>query len=184
MSAQAVSKIENHLRKQWPSLLPLFLGAIVVAVLSGAVNSPTQDLHATHGSLGQAGYVYYHSEQGLRLMILHNATDLVLDSGAAQAPRSARWFYGRGSSDGQPLFDWELEVAGGRARFRIDGAVYDLAQGTLFLIRSANGEVAVKQLQHDLTTTSADSHGVARFAAVDPVLSDFTHGIAGREARR
>lgn len=174
----------NILRVRWLGILPLLLGAILVTVLSGAVESQGPGLYTADGRLGQISYVYYYAERGLRLMILHDAAEVTLKNGAVSTPRPARWFAGRGLREGQPLFDWELETADrGNPRFRIDGQVFDLTNGTVFTVQSANGTTLVRQLQHDLSGTPSDPRSVARFAAAYPGLSDFAHGVADREAR-
>jgi hypothetical protein len=178
------TRIQNDLEIRWASLLPLLLGALLIGVLSVAVDSQNRGVHVVDGRLGQVSYVYYVVEAGPRVMILHDAAELTRRHGELQASRRVHWFSGRGSTEGRPLFDWELEMADGQdARFRIDGSPYHLADGAVFLVRSTNGTTTVRQLQHDLSTVSPDAQNVARFADARPALSDFTRGIAYREAR-
>jgi hypothetical protein len=168
----------------WLSLLPLVLVAILVTLLSSATRAHAPGLAATDGTVGQARYVYYWSERGLRLMIWHDATEVALATEAGGSARAARWLSGRATADGRPLFDWEIETTDGRtARFRIDGVVYDLSQGTVFLVRSEGGQIEVDQLQRDLAGTLPDAETVARFAASDATLADLAQGVTYREAR-
>lgn len=175
---------ERRAPPTWLSLVPLVLVAILVTYLSSAMRAHAPGLAATDGSVGKAGYVYYWSERGLRLMIWHDAAEVALLTGSDGAAETARWLAGRAIAEGQPLFDWEIETADGRtARFRIDGTAYDLSQGTVFLVRSKGRQIEVEQLQRDLSSTQPDAETVAHFAASDAALSDLAQGITSREAR-
>ncbi len=46
--------------------------------------------------------------------------------------------------------------------------VYDLAEGSVLVVQYTRGETTLRQLRRALSDTSADSQGVARFAAVNP----------------
>jgi hypothetical protein len=177
-------EIENRSPPTWLSLLPLVLVAILVAILSSAMRARAPGLAATEGTTGQAKYVYYWSERGLRLMIWHDAAEVSLVTETSGTARPARRLSGRATTGGQPLFDWEIETTDGRtARFRIDGIVYDLNEGAVFLIRSEGGRIEVDQLQRNLSIVQPDAEAVAHFAANDAYLSDATRGITVREAR-
>jgi len=175
---------ERRFPPTWLSVLPLVLVAILVTFLSSGMRAHVPGLAAANGTVGQAGYVYYWSERGLRLMIWHDAAEVVLDRQEGSSKRPARWLSGHAIAGGQPLFDWEIETPDGRtARFRIDGTVYDVSQGSVFLVRSEGRQIEVEQLQRDLSSTQPDAETVARFAASDAILSDLAQGITYRKAR-
>jgi hypothetical protein len=175
---------DRHSPPTWLSLLLLVLVATFVTFLSSAMRARVRELVETDGTVGQAGYVYYSSARGLRLMIWHDAAEVALNTEVSGSQQPARWLSGRAMAGGQPLFDWEIETPDGQtARFRIDGTAYDLSQGTVFLVRSEGRQIEVEQLQRDLSSTQPDPETVALFAASDAILSDLARGITYREAR-
>jgi hypothetical protein len=80
----------------------------------------------------------------------------------AQASRSA--------PDGRRC-DWELETTDGRSvQCRVNGKDYDLADGTLFLIKTKGGKTVVEQLDQDLSAVEPDEKSCRDFAHKNPAV--------------
>jgi hypothetical protein len=77
------------------------------------------------------------------------------------------------SPDGR-RFDWQLEKTDGRSvNCQVDGKEYDLAKGTLFLVKTKGGKTEVEQLSRDLSAVKPDTESCKDFARKDSTLSKF-----------
>ena len=77
------------------------------------------------------------------------------------------------SGDGR-RFEWSMQTSDGRTvKGRLDGKEYDLAKGTLFLVKTKGGKTEVEQLSTDLSAVQPDAKNIEKFARKDAVLSKF-----------
>ncbi|HJZ58808.1 MAG TPA: hypothetical protein VKE74_27950 [Gemmataceae bacterium] len=53
----------------------------------------------------------------------------------------------------------------------MDGKDYDLAKGTLFLVRTKGGKTEVEQLSRDLSAVQPEPESCKTFAQKDPAVS-------------
>jgi hypothetical protein len=75
------------------------------------------------------------------------------------------------SVDGRRL-DWQVETTAGRSvKCRLDGKEYDLAKGTLFLVKTKGGKTEMEQLSRDLSAVQPDSASCKDFARKDAAVS-------------
>lgn len=93
-------------------------------------------------------------------------------SGSTQGPI----WQGQGGAvagDGRPV-RWRAETTDGKtASFSINGQAYDLAQGTLFLIRTRGGQTSVIQQARDLAGRCADTEDCELWLKSDPTVAQF-----------
>jgi hypothetical protein len=68
--------------------------------------------------------------------------------------------------------DWELQTTDGRTvTCRLDGKEYDLAKGTLFLVKTQGGKREVEQVTRDLSAVQPTTESFKDFARKDPAVS-------------
>lgn len=78
-----------------------------------------------------------------------------------------------GSENGQ-IVTWRVETTDGkRARFSINEQPYDLAQGTLFLIKTNNGSPEITQHQNHQNETCSDDESCQQILRQDPAVLQF-----------
>lgn len=155
--------------------LALILSIIILALVACGRSTPPGP-NAVFGGIGsEAGYLLLDWQEGLRILIWddivegdhHNSgsgstTDPVFhQSGGASAPDGRGYEYSVETSDGQ------------QADFTIDGIPYDLAQGKLFLIRTAGDGTQVQQLDLDLSNLTPTNDGIEAFGQATPEIAAF-----------
>jgi hypothetical protein len=144
----------------------------VLVACSVASTPPAPDTAA--GVYIDTGFEYYRWEEGLALMIWHDAV------------KSS--YCGSHSATESPLFvlecsaisradhgvDWHLETDdGATADFSIDDRPFDLEAGSVFIITTSTGEVEVVQLQRELSGVEPYSDSVTEFGLADPDIQAF-----------
>lgn len=94
-------------------------------------------------------------------------------SGNATAPLIAKEEGFQCSGDGR-RFDWSMETEDGRSvKCRLDAKEYDLANGTLFLVKTKGGKTEVEQVTKDLSAVQPDATSFEEFARKDAAVSKF-----------
>jgi hypothetical protein len=131
------------------------------------------------GSFEQTSYAFLRWKEGLAILMWY---DFVLDSAGSHNPRSTTDPVSRAegyaeSKDGYRL-EWKAHTTNGRtARFWIDDVPYDLADGTLFILTMADGELDITQLARDLSDVPPGREGTLAFARNDPDLARFVRDL-------
>jgi hypothetical protein len=154
-----------------------FISAFVVA-FSGCASPATSMPPGADVDLGafeQTSYTFLRWKEGLAIMIWH---DFVLDSADNHGPRSTTdpvyRAEGYAESKRGHRLEWKAHTTDGKtAQFWIDNVPYDLADGTLFIVTTANGELEITQLQRDLSGVQPDRESCLAFAQSDPDLARF-----------
>lgn len=158
---------ENRLGRVFGSL-SILLGFILSAC------SPAKMLPAPETASGvyvKAGYEYFLWEEGLRVMIWHNAVDRSKCSSFTNGQYEIEC---TGESIGNHAFIWRLETRDGKtAQFTINDQPFDLGKGTLFIIKASSGDTEIKQLKRNLSGVQADAGSVTEFGLSDPEILTF-----------
>jgi hypothetical protein len=88
--------------------------------------------------------------------------------------RNAVHFEGQGvGRDGRTIALECMTADGTTGNARIDGQSFDLSKGALFLISTADGATAVKQLRRDLSALKPDTNALQSTAANDAEVRSF-----------
>jgi uncharacterized protein YfiM (DUF2279 family) len=126
-----------------------------------------------------AGYEYFHWNEGLNILIWHDAiANSSCDSSGATDVDTHFVQCWTQSETGQE-FAWQIETRDGRtAQFSLDGQSFDLAAGTVFLVTTVNGTVDVQQLAIDLSGVNPENESITRFSLADPDISQFIEAAA------
>jgi len=149
----------------------IFLAIGLLLAVSGCSRTTPPGPDTAYGQFEGTGYVFYRWEQGLRLMIWHDATGAT-SSGSGSTSDPVYRVEGQAVySDGSTL-SWTIETRDGQnAQFTLNGVSYDLAQGTLFLVRTSGGSIEVEQLRRDVSSVQLERDSILAFAQADPDIA-------------
>jgi len=154
----------------------IFLAVALLLATSGCARTTPPGPGTAYGQFEGAGYLYCRWEQGLRLMIWHDATDAT-STGSGSITDPTYRVEGRAVSPGGAPVEWTIETSDGQtAQFTLNGASYDLAEGTTFLVRTSGGSIQVEQLQRDLSDVQLERESILAFAQADPDIARFIEG--------
>jgi hypothetical protein len=157
-------------RRHVALLLPLL--ALLLAATGCYRTTPPGPITAG-GQFEGAAYVYYRWEQGLRIMIWHDATNAT-SSGSGSTSDPVYRVEGRALYDDGSELSWTIETRDGQtAQLTLNGVVYDLSAGTLFLVRQSGGSIQVEQLRRDLSGVEANEESILAFAQDDAQVARF-----------
>jgi hypothetical protein len=149
----------------------IFLAIGLLLAVSGCSRTTPPGPDTAYGQFEGTGYVFYRWEQGLRLMIWHDATDAI-SSGSGSTSDPVYHVEGQAVySDGSTL-SWTIETRDGQsAQFTLNGTDYDLSAGTLFLVSTRGGSPQVEQLRRDLSGVQPNRESILAFAQADPDIA-------------
>jgi len=149
----------------------IFLAIGLLLAVSGCSRTTPPGPDTAYGQFEGTGYLFYRWEQGLRLMIWHDATDAT-STGSGSTSDPIYRVDGRAVSPGVPPIEWTIETSDGQtAQFTLSGVSYDLTQGTLFLVRTSGGSIEVEQLRRDLSSVQLERDSILAFAQADPDIA-------------
>lgn len=151
----------------------VFLAIGLLLAVSGCSRTTPPGPDTAYGQFEGAGYLFYRWEQGLRLMIWHDATSAT-SSGSGSTSDPVYRVEGQAVyADGSTL-SWTIETKDGQsAQFTLNGTGYDLSVGTLFLVSTRGGSPQVEQLHRDLSGVQPDQESILAFAQNDPDVTRF-----------
>ncbi|MFN8443534.1 MAG: hypothetical protein U0175_22340 [Caldilineaceae bacterium] len=124
---------------------------------------------------------FYVWPQGLRLMLWTDIIDSTNHDGASRTgdPIYRQKDFAQ-AKDGRRL-DWQLETTNGiTATLQIDTQQPDLADGMLFLVKTAGGSTEIQQLAYDLSSLPLSIESCQRVAEKDPAVSAFIQEAHGQ----
>lgn len=157
-------------------MLPLILSIVILALGACGGSRPPEPNVIASAVEGGAAYLLLDWQEGLRIMIWD---DIIAHGGTYSGGTSSTFdelFRQEGSAhaaDGKG-YEYDLETGDGlQANFNIDGIPYDLNQGTVFLIRVADHENQVQQLDLDLSGVTPTNDGVEAFGRDTPEIAGF-----------
>jgi hypothetical protein len=155
---------------------PLLLTLVVLTLALDGCGSrstpPGPDVAS--GTFEGRSYVFMRWQEGLRLMIWHDIIDSVVSEGSGATDDPVYTYRGYATASDGAGFDWEVRTADGQtAQFMIDGTIYDLSEGRLFIVTTQGGVTRVSQLQRDLSGVQPNYDSIAAFAREDPDVSRF-----------
>lgn len=168
---------ENTRGKYALSRANALLAVMSVIIASGcAARSAPDGADVTAGVYEQAGFEFLRWNEGPTIMIWHDflghsgSSSTSGSSGSATDPTYRLRGYAE-SWDGH-RFEWEAQTNDGEtARFWIDGTVYDLSNGMLFIATRKGGGTDIAQLERDLSHVQPNASSCVAFAKSDPVLA-------------
>jgi hypothetical protein len=149
----------------------VFLAIGLLLAVSGCSRTTPPGPDTAYGQFQGAGYLFYRWEQGLRLMIWHDASSAT-SSGSGSTSDPIYRVEGQAVYPAGSTLNWTIETKDGQsAQFTLNGTNYDLSAGTLFLIRTSGGSIQVEQLRSDLSSVQLERDSILAFAQADPDIA-------------
>lgn len=175
-------KLESRygVRRLGPGAVFLLL-AILMAVFLGACTprSMPPGPSSAAGVVGQAGYEFLQWEQGLGLLIWHDAIGACSFSSAGGTGDPTYTVDGSCEAHDGRRFSWEVQTADGRhAQLEIANAVSQISGDTVVLVMTRGDEAGVRLLRRDLSALQTNQENIAEFAQRDPDMAGFIEGMA------
>ncbi|NIM95599.1 MAG: hypothetical protein GTO18_18020 [Anaerolineales bacterium] len=163
--------------KNWISLASLCV--LFLVACGPRTTPPAPDI--TAGVYIGVGYEFFHWEEGLAVMIWHDAAQSSScdSSGSTSSPTHVVRCHA--ISKAGIRFDWHLETDDGKtAVFTINEAAYDLTNGALFIVTTASGVTEVSQLERDLSNVQPNNESVVEFSLSDHDVNEFIQSTSSK----
>ena len=166
------------MKKFWFLKVQLLLSVLSVLLIPACVNTPTAPSpELVPGVYIQSGFEFYRWEEGLALMLWHDG----IGSSDCESRTNPTSFSVKchAISEDHHCFEWYLETMDGEtASFSINDQLFDLADGTLFVIKSSEEDLDVTQMCRDLSEVVANTEDVIEFGLSDSTVRDFIQSQA------
>lgn len=170
----------HRVRFIWIVLLTGFLGLATVSCF----RSTTPPAPGIAGGVYEySGYEYFHWQEGLDILVWHDAVaSSGCDSSGSTSSETHLVQCQAMSKDGYEFF-WQIGTNDGRtAEFSINNQSFDLADGTIFLVTTADGVMDIQQLQRDLSDIDhTNDQSITQFGQADPDISQFIQSTLPEE---
>jgi hypothetical protein len=160
------------------AMFVLFVGAVAAFLSACSPRTTPPGADIAGGTYQQASCSFLRWKEGLRIMIWTDLTS-VGNHGSGSTTDPVYRLEGEAvSQDGQRV-EWRVETSDGKtAQFWIDDVAYELADGSLFIIRARTGATDVEQLDRDLSDLDATYESCVEFAQRDPDLAGFLEEVS------
>jgi len=124
-------------------------------------------------------YEYFFWEEGLRVMIWHDAISTSSCDSFDSKDTTLHMVACSAQSETRQSFEWRIVTADGlQGYILIDGQSYDLAQGCVFTVDTGADANLVKQFPCDISDVQPDSQSVIDFGLDDPEISQFIQVVS------
>ena len=129
-----------------------------------------------------AGYEFFHWQEGLNILIWHDAIATSSCDSSGATDNDTHLVQCQAVSEAGYDFFWQIETDDGRtAQFSINSQPFDLANGTVFLVTTADGQMDIQQIERTLSGVNAESQSITQFSLDDPEISQFIQSTAPAE---
>lgn len=152
----------------------LCLGALAC---SPAFTPPGPTMAA--GVYVEAGYEFFHWDEGLVVMLWHDATASSMCDSSGSTRDPIHTVDCQAVSHGGHSFKWRIETTDGvTGQFSIDDKLYKLSDGSLFIVRTAGGTNEIQQLQRELSYVDPENdNSITEYGLNDPDIKPFIQSI-------
>jgi hypothetical protein len=158
-------------------LLLLLLAMLLMSTMVGCGKSTAPGANIAGGVYKQSGYTLMKWEEGLAIMIWHDAIAASNSHGSSSTGSSVYTLKGHAESKNGTRVEWDLETSDGKtAQFIIDNTNYDLSEGALFIISTKTGTITIMQLNRDLSDVQPEYDSCVAFGENDLDVADFLMG--------
>ena len=136
-------------------------------------SSPPGPGNAT-GIIDGAGYVLHNWPDGLKILIVHDTPNAFICSGEGGTSTPVYHLDClTDANDGRAL-QWQIETSDGiTAQLSAGAENFDVVESSVFLMRSIEGGVEVRQISRDLSTLLFDHDQILAFITADDEISEF-----------
>ena len=165
----------SQVRLRYLAILAILVGLGTSACWQ-RVTPPAPD--SAGGVYEQAGYNYFRWKEGLAVMVWQDATATTSCNSFGSTDDPTHTVQCQAISETGQEVIWQLETDDGRtATFSINNQTYDLADGTVFLVKTAVGHADIQQLQRDLSTVQAENDSITQYSLSDSDIEQFIQSV-------
>jgi hypothetical protein len=151
-----------------------------VVFLIGVITSACQPRTTPPGPRMAAGvymdvaYEFYHWEEGLNLMIWHDAASSSSCDSSGSIENRIHTVDCHAISRLGKRFDWRIETQDGiTGKFFVNNELVDLGKGQLFLVSTAGEEIDIQQVKANLEDLGPDNEKIIEFGLGTPSINAF-----------
>ena len=131
------------------------------------------------GGYDYAAYEFFHWEEGLNVMIWHEAVSSSSCNSSGSTNDPIHTVDCSAASAAGDQFDWQIMTDNGLiGDFRINGDPYDLSAGSIFIVSIANGVTDIQQLQGDLANVIPDHDSIVAYGLNDEDIERFIQSVS------
>jgi hypothetical protein len=119
-------------------------------------------------------YEYFHWQEGLDVMIWYNAPQSSSCDSSGSTSTKTHVVQCQAISETGQSFDWQIETSDGlTGKFVLNNNQFDLTEGNVFVVSTAQGQIDIQQFQCDLSSVRPESESITEFGLNDPDIAEF-----------
>ena len=147
------------------TILKLFLVFILcIGMLACSSGSTPPGPGIAAGVYIDSAYEFFNWEDGLKVMIWHDAIRSSSCNSSGSTTDPVHIVNCEAFSPTGQRFDWQIETVDGlTAEFHINGERYDLSDGNIFLVSTANEMTHIQQTRGDLSNLSLEYDDIVSY---------------------
>jgi hypothetical protein len=120
------------------------------------------------------GYEFFHWEEGLNVMIWHDAVSNSSCDSSGSTDDAVHTVICHAVSGTGKRFDWQIETLDGlTGEFRINDKPFDLSEGRIFIVTTSGGAIDIQQEQGDLSSVKPESESIVAYGLDNEDIKQF-----------
>ena len=164
------------------NILPVrVIGLFVLCLLTTSACAPSTSPTGPgtlFGTVGSAGYSLHRWDQGISVLIIHDAPAALFCEGAGSSSGQLYILECQADSDTGTNFSWVIRSEDGKdAEIEIANMNFELGGDSLLLVRSSEKPPRIEKIDRDLSGIEFDHDAVLKLAEIDPQIQNFVTSI-------
>jgi len=158
-----------------PKAIQIF--AILMILISTTGCSPVSSPPAPDmvgGVYSHAAYEYFRWLEGLDVMIWYDAAQSSSCDSSGPTSTKTHLVECQALSNSGRSLDWQIETSDGlTAKFVLNDKQFNLPDGNVFVVSTAQDAIEIQQFQRDLSGVKLENESITTFALNDPDIAEF-----------
>jgi hypothetical protein len=122
----------------------------------------------------RAAYEYFHWREGLDVMIWYDAAQSSSCDSSGSTSTNTHVIRCQALSESGLNLDWQIETSDGlTAKFVINDKQFNLSDGNVFVVSTAQDPIEIQQFQRDLSGVKPENESITEFGLNDPDIAEF-----------
>ncbi|MCJ7567530.1 MAG: hypothetical protein MUO58_08325, partial [Anaerolineales bacterium] len=119
-------------------------------------------------------YEYFHWKEGLDVMIWHDAIESSSCDSSGSTSAKTHVVRCQAISESKQSFDWQIETSDGlTGEFVLNNNQFDLSDGKIFVVSTAQDPIEIQQYQRDLSGVRPERESIVEFGLNDSDIEGF-----------
>lgn len=157
------------------------IGVLCLCILVTSACAPSTSPpgpNTLSGTVGNAGYSLHRWDQGISVLIIHDAPAALFCEGSGSSSSQQYILECQSDSDGDASFSWVIRSKNGKnAEIAINNMNYEIGGDSLFLVRSSDKPPGIEKIDRDLSGVDFEHEAVLELAEIDPEIQNFVTSI-------